>query len=357
MATARVLPSGTWRVIVYDGKDENGKKKYKSITGNSKAEVEMAAQQYLNDPSRHSKEERMTVKDAVERYISSKEGVLSPSTIYGYRRMQKNRFDNINGMPIDDLTSEDMQKFISETSRSVSAKYTANVYGLLSASMAMFRPDAVFRITLPRKPSKRLVAPSDKDVQKLFVNADDRMKICIALAAYGSLRRGEVCALKYGDINGDTVYVHADMVTDNDNVYHYKEFPKTSESARVVRLPKQVIDMMGTGDADDYILNIKPYTITKGFIALRDSLGLDIKYHDLRHYYASIGAVLGVPDIYIADFGGWKRNSPVLKTTYQNIMDDKREEYLESINMHFSGLIDPRKTPRQKKVQHKRQHA
>ena len=52
---------------------------------------------------------KLTVKDAIERYISSKEGVLSPSTIYGYRRMQRNRYESIEQLKVQELTSEDMQ--------------------------------------------------------------------------------------------------------------------------------------------------------------------------------------------------------------------------------------------------------
>ena len=340
MATARVTPSGKWRVLVFDGVGDDGKRKYKSFTADTKNEAELQAKMYLNDPDRKDKKDILTVKDAIERYISSKEGVLSPSTIYGYRRMQRNRYESIDGISIDDLTSEIMQKFISATAREKSAKYTANVYGLLSSSVAMFRPDAVFRITLPKKAVKRQTAPSDGDVKKLFESADGKMKICIALAAYCSMRRGEVCALKYGDITGDEIYIHADMVTDNSNVYHYKDMPKTSESVRTVRAPQQVIDLIGNGDPDDFVVGMMPYAVTKKFINLRNSLGLNIRFHDLRHYYASIGAVLGVPDIYLSDFGGWRRGSPVLKQTYQNAISDASAKYSEAMKDHFSSLID-----------------
>ena len=74
MATARVLPSGQWRCLVFDGM-ENGKRKYKSFTAATKNDAELQAKQYLADPSRKSRDRKLTVKDAIERYISSKEGV------------------------------------------------------------------------------------------------------------------------------------------------------------------------------------------------------------------------------------------------------------------------------------------
>ena len=317
MATARVLPSGQWRCLVFDGM-ENGKRKYKSFTAATKNDAELQAKQYLADPSRKNREQKLTVKDAIERYISSKEGVLSPSTIYGYRRMQRNRYESIGKLKIQELTSEDMQKFISDTAKEKSPKYTANVYGLLSSSVAMFRPEAVFRITLPKRAVRRSVAPSDSDVQNLFESADDWLKICIA---------------------GDAIHIHADIVTDNSNVYHYKDMPKTSESVRTVHAPEQVIELLGTGEPEDFVVKKMPYAITKAFIALRNDLGIDIRFHDLRHYYASIGAVLGIPDTYLSDFGGWRRGSPVLKSTYQNAITDASERYSEVMKNHFGSLI------------------
>lgn len=340
MATARVLPSGRWRVLVFSGLDEKGKRKYKSFTASTKNEAEFQANLYLRDPSRNVKDDSITVKDAIDRYIKAKDGVLSPSTIRGYKAMQKKCYSLIENEKVCKLTTEKMQRFISEMSKDLSAKYTANVYGLLTASVAMFRPDAVFRITLPQKPLKRQISPSNDDVQKLFQSADGDLKICIALAAFGSLRRGEICALKHKDIDGNKICIHADIVMDSDNKEVYKDMPKTSDSTRVVTIPSQVINLIGPGDPDDFITHYTPSGISNAYRKLRIELGIDkITFHDLRHYYASIGAVLGVPDIYVADFGGWRRGSSVLKQTYQNVMQDASEKYSALMTQHFDSLI------------------
>lgn len=46
MANARKLPSGAWRVRVYDGVDVDGKRIYKSFTDYDKHKAELAAKQY-----------------------------------------------------------------------------------------------------------------------------------------------------------------------------------------------------------------------------------------------------------------------------------------------------------------------
>lgn len=339
MATARKLASGKWRILVFD-RMENGKRKYKSFVADTKNDAELAAKLYLKDPARNKDKSDISVKDAIERYINSKTNVLSPSTIRAYRQMQRTRYDSINGESIYKLDSERMQKYISAIAATdISAKSVSNAYGLLSSSVAMFRPDAVFRITLPKKSRKRQNAPSDKDVQILFERANGDLKTCIALSAFGSMRRGEICALKHGDVNGCAVYVHADIVANENNEYEYKDMPKTAESVRTINLPQNIIDMLGDGKPDEFIFSFPPHWITRNFINLRNDLGINIRFHDLRHYYASIGAALGIPDIYTARSGGWKPNSPVMKEVYQNNMHDAEMLYSEILNDHFSSII------------------
>lgn len=340
MATARKLPSGSWRCRVYVGKDARGKDLYKSFTAPTKRKAEMQAVQYLNSPElQMQKEPTVLVKDALERYITAKAGVLSPSTIRGYRQMQGTHFARIERKDVYKLTTEDMQKFVSSIAGTVSAKTVANIYGLLTSAIFMFRPDASFKVSMPKKIKHRRTSPTNQDITRLFKTAEGDLKTSIALAAFGSLRRGEICALKYKDLNGCTLYIHADMVKNSEEKFVYKEIPKTSDSVRKVVLPEEIAQLLGSGDPDQYIIRKTPNAITSAFIKLRDKLDLDIRFHDLRHYYASIGAVLGIPDTYMSDFGGWRRGSGVLKEVYQDTMEDAGVEYRQKLNAHFSSLL------------------
>ena len=341
MATARKLPSGSWRVRVYDGVID-GKAHYTSITGATKKEAESKAARYLDNSSAR-KGRSITVSDAIERYITAKSKVLSPSTIRGYRQMQGRHYDSIARKDIYKLDSEDMQIFISSLTGSLSAKTVSNAYGLLVSSIAMFRPDAVFRVTLPKKIKAKSKSPTDADIKALFNAAPDDLKLCIALAAFGSLRRGEICALKHGDVSGCSVHVHADMVENEKNKFEYKEIPKTSDSVRTVLLPPQILALMPDGGKDEYLVGRTPNAVTHAFTRLRNRIGIDVRFHDLRHYFASIGAVLGVPDTYLSDFGGWRRGSAVMKEVYQGTMKDVSDEYAVTMARHFGRMISQEK--------------
>lgn len=339
MPTARKLPSGNWRVRAYVGEGKN--KKTVSFTAATKSEAERKASEFLAENHRSRVLSEITVKEAIRRYIAAKEGVLSPSTVREYKGLQRLYYETIEHMKIYRLTTEDMQTFISYlvVSKDLSPKTIANIYGLLSSAVAMFRPDAVFRVTLPSRKKPRAAAPSDDHVQRIFQEAREELRLCIALAAFGSLRRGEICALKHADVTGCVVHVHADIVLDENNEFVYKPFPKTSDSIRSVLLPPEVIDMIGDGVDDEFILDLTPTQVSSRFRRLRQRLGLSVRFHDLRHYYASIGAVLGIPDAYLAEFGGWRSDSPVMKNVYQNTIDVATDAYAKTLQRHFSGLI------------------
>ena len=90
MATAKKLPSGAYRCLIFIGKDANGKRQYKSFTAGTKKEAEYLASQYLieADQKKKQKSERLFC-DELESYITGKEAVLSPSTIKGYKNIQR----------------------------------------------------------------------------------------------------------------------------------------------------------------------------------------------------------------------------------------------------------------------------
>lgn len=328
MAKAKRLPSGAWNVLVYSHTDSAGKRHYESFTASSKAEAELKAAEFKANKKRRSRTD-LSVDEAVEGYINAKSGVLSPSTVRGYQRMM-HYYEPIGHRRIRSLTSEDLQLFISDLSRQISAKSVRNIYGLLSAALAMYDPDAVYRVTLPSAIKRRAVSPADSDIKRLLDAAQGQLRTCILLGMRG-LRRGEICALKYEDIEDGIAHIHADVVKGPDGRWVYKEMPKTSDGDRFVRVPD-------LGDGEGFIVRWTPDSVTKRFIELKKTVGIDIRFHDLRHYFASAAAALNIPDLYIADMGGWRRGSNVMKSVYQNNIQSMSDYYSDKMESHLRDI-------------------
>lgn len=337
MGKAKKLPSGSWRAQAFSHRDADGKIHKESFTAPTKAEAEMLAAQFIANKKRRARHD-LTVEEAIDGYIRAKEGVLSPSTIREYKRMQKCDYGGINNKRVRNLTNEDIQLFISDLAHKVSAKTVQNRYGLLRASLALYSPDMNYRVTLPKKPKKHRDAPSDDAVRAILAEAPPMTKKFIVLAMCG-LRRGEIAAIKYEDISDGIAHIHADIVQNADNEWIYKEMPKTEGSDRFLRLPQSVLDIIGEGEG--FIIPLTPNKISWRFDYIADKLNIDIHLHDLRHYFASTAVILDIPELYAAEMGGWQNGgNSVMKSVYQNKINSMSDYYATKMNRHLDNIIE-----------------
>ena len=340
MPTPKQLPNGRYKVRVYDYTDLNGHKHYKAFTGNTKEDAQLLASEF--QASKHRiRTHDMTVYDAINGYILTNKAVLSPSTIRTYTNLQKHFYEPINSIKLSRLDKSILQSYVSELSVNYAPKTIRNVFTLLNASIGFYTDQKPIKVKFPTTKIKPPTMANNDDIKALYTHASEWLQKCILLSAFGSLRRAEISALRYGDIDrsNNTIYIYAVYVMDEHNTWIYKEHPKTAQSVRYVTLPSEVIKLLGTGPDQEQIISYNPNTITKMFIKLRNRLGINIKFHDLRKYYASIGAILHIPDIYLAKYGGWSATSPIMKTTYQGTNDAISMQYSNIMTNYFANMF------------------
>lgn len=333
MATARKLPSGNYRCQIFSHYTYvNGKKKrvYESFTAPTKREAEAAAALWSCERSERGQD--ITVAEAVERYIVAKTSVLSPATIRGYRSYQRTGFDRIAGVRLRQLDNETVQIWISSVSTSCGAKTTRNIYMLLTASVRMFSPGKTFSVSLPPRKKLTYNLPSESTMKTLLDHTKGtELWIALMLAYNYGLRRGEICALTSEDLHGDTLTISRDVVLDENNLWVTKDIPKTEESYRSLMIAEPLLGVLQAKDGK--FITCNPDALLNRFRRALKAAKVDpFNFHLLRHCYASRAAVLGVPDVYVAKMGGWKPGSPVLKSVYQNALDEELRKQMERMN-------------------------
>ncbi len=74
------------------------------------------------------------------------------------------------------------------------------------------------------------------------------------------------------------------------------------------------------------------------FKRLMDKNDIDITFHDLRHLNASVMLMLGVPDKYAMERGGWSTDC-ILKSVYQQTFSSERKKIDKIIDGYFTGII------------------
>ena len=332
MATAKKLPSGSWRVRVYTHTDEDGKKHYKSFTGTEKKEVEKLALNYTPETKAD-----ITFGMALDRYIDRRSKVLSPRTIAEYKSMRSRYVPSLMDIPLSNITMDDIQSAINDECLTHSAKTVRNINGLISAVFRTYRPDFVVRTVLPKKEPVNLYIPSDDEIAALIKTIrGERMELPVLLAAFGPMRRGEICALRAENISGNIVHVCENMVLDESNEWIIKT-PKSYAGDRYIDYPDFVSELW-KGKETGRIVDMNPTMVTKCFEHVLKRAGLPhFRFHDLRHYSASIQHALGVPDAYIMQRGGWG-NDATLKQVYRHTMSSRTAMENKKVNRHFSKL-------------------
>lgn len=324
--------------------DEEGRRRVKSFTADSKEDADLAAALWKRSHDNADRKPKIKVSNSVEKYIEMKRTVLSPSTIRNYVHILRNHItpQPIGSIPVDELTSTDVQIWISTLASHASPKTVKNVWTLLKSSVEMFVPDVRFKITLPQKQKKEYHCPNDQDIQRLLEVIRSRygeksdLEISLYLGAFGTLRRGEIAALTTDDIIGNSVHVSKCLVQDEDDNWVTKD-PKTYESNRIVELPGFVIALLK--EKHGKIIEISPDLITSRFRSCVKAAGIEyITFHDLRHYSASIMHAIGIPDQYIMDRGGWSSDH-VMKSVYRNVIDIEKERQVRKINSYFEKFV------------------
>ena len=344
MPKAKKLPSGSYRCQVVDhyevtiDADEKKHRKAvrRSFTAPTKREAEFLAAQFEQSKERLISGD-MDVITAIHEYIESKKNVLSPTTVRTYRCLERNAYDDISAVKLHKLNQVTVQKWMNTYSLTHKPKGCANAHGLLVSAVGMFEPSLILRTKLPQRIPPVLYTPTDEDITRLleYISGTD-LERAVLLAAFGTLRRGEICGLTDKDIDGNVVSIRRTKVRGEDG-YIIKEVPKNSTSIRSVEYPDFVIEKLkGT---DGFLVQMDPGNINKQMEKALKKLDIHhFRFHDLRAYAVSIAHALGVPDVYIQQWGGWKTDH-VLKRVYRRAMDDKNKGYRDTLKDHFSELV------------------
>lgn len=335
--------SGTYRCKVYIGKDENGKKKYKSFTHENEYECMRLAIEFKTKRNRPSC--KKTLNEAVDSYIESKSSILSPSTIRGYRIIQRNAYNSILKTPLDELDTIKLQMWANENAIKYSAKSINNQFGLLTAVIKQ-NGLTVPKIDLKPKTKTVYVIPDIEQIKTIIkIVKGNNIEVPILLALLLGLRQSEIKALQWQNYNPDKkkLSISGSVVPDENNVYIYKKENKSYASNRILDVPDYLCNVLNKKLKEkkdsDYISDMHPTGILKLFHRLCKKHNLpEFTIHALRHANASIMLLNGVSDKYAMERLGQSTPS-MIKNVYQHIFDDEQKKISEKLNNTFNELI------------------
>lgn len=373
MATAKKLPSGSWRCLAYSHTEKvldekTGKLKdkriYESFTSDNpspqgKREAEAAAALFqLNKSSNVRKKKRteygkLTLTEAIDMYIETRVTLnRSPTTIQDYRCIQRNAFQDLMCTKLDDIDEDILQEAVNvecrrpskrwpnaKKQKPISAKRVKNEWGLLSAVLRKYHKGIDYEeIELPQIVPRMVELPPAQTVLSMVKGTD--IELPVLLAAWLSYSMSEVRGLrKSKSLSQDGNYLTInEVIVDVDGKPQRKDIAKNPTRNRRHKIPlyiKKLIDDV----EDDILIPMSGHALYQRWIRLQDEYGMDhITFHDLRHLNASIMALLRVPDKYAQERGGWKSDA-VMKKVYMQTFSEERERVDGIIDEYFMELM------------------
>ena len=230
---------------------------------------------------------------------------ISEVTEQSQKNLMKPFFTMFGTRPLKSIDKDDIEAFYLSRIRSVAEGTMTITHHHLKA---MFN-QAVEAGLLTKNPMKRVAAPkgaseSRKPLEKrhikaLLAYASDKPFLgrMIRLALHTGMRRGEMCALRWSDIDLETGIIHVARTVVRVGNAEYEKKPKTAKSVRSIRMPKSLVEELraAAGKPDKHVLQTvwgdRP-TLAYMSSCTKDALraiGLDEGYclHSTRHAHAT----------------------------------------------------------------------
>lgn len=253
----------------------------------------------VKDAKAHRKTPINVVADE---WIQDIEKRVTFNTMKGYNAAYKKIVTYWEDTPMEDITPQQVTSWLN-TYSGFAQKTIKNIllvfreiYDYAYVNYGI-KDNPALHIRSPKGKGKReREFPSEEDIRIVNESIDNVNENIYALMAYMALytglRRGELCALQWKDIDFEQklIRVSKSIYWTDDHVPHIKD-PKTSAGIREVPLMDSLADLLSSrkGKANDYIFGLlKSYQIDKGFARFQKETGLGVTLHGLRHGFASI---------------------------------------------------------------------
>ena len=203
----------------------------------------------------------------------------------------------------------------------------------------MYAPDLRIHVKLPQRKPQTLYTPTTDDINAVLHVSDPELRKAVLLGATGMMRRGEICALDASDVDFERnlITIRQATVKDADRNYVMKA-PKTDSSFRVVEMNQEVIDLL---PHEGKVVDLNPDQVTMRFNRAVKKAGVHhFRFHDLRHYAASIAvsSAIGAGALTVQGRGGWSSDN-IMKRTYTHAISDQAEKDTGKIIDFFSKNI------------------
>jgi len=360
-----------WCFVIDVGRDEQGKRKQKWFSGfatKKEAERALAAKlQELNNGLLSTSD--MTVGKLLEDWLLDKQFHVKPTTFELYSRIVTIHIAPMIGhLTLSDLRPDHIQnmyRMLQQKTPPLQAKTIRTIHSILRNALkralkwGLIPRDPSEAVELPRSPRRTLAIWTPEQIRTfLAVNQDidSRYYTIFVLAIYTGMRKGEILALRWSDIDFERdiiqvtrtfSWVDGEAMFLEAKTHHSNRSIAISHDVKVQLLrhrefQEQEKRLYADSYHDGNLVVARPdgepirlSSLQKQWRHAVKRAGLpEIRFHDLRHTHASLLLLQGVHPKIVSERLGHS-NISITMDTYSHVLPSLHREVAED----FARLI------------------
>ena len=297
---------------------DNGKAQYHYVYGKTYEEVESKVLIGREIASRYLSGRYIKVGKVYREWLNAVVNRVKESTLANYRnKFEKHILPEFGDIPCADLTAGRINAFINKKlADGLSASYVRDIFTVFKAMLKYAQEEYGFRLSLknvvlPKAERKQVEKICDTEQKKLVSYLKANMSLTafgILLSLFMGLRIGELCGLKWDDVDFQNKILHIrrtvqriSSANGNRKTKIVISAPKSATSFREIAIPDMLMEYfeMFRSEADHFILSgtdkpVEPRTMQYRYKKILQSAEVeDHNYHKLRHTFATNSAEKG----------------------------------------------------------------
>lgn len=352
---------GRWEARYFKGYNIEGRYTYGYVYGKTYTEVKNKRNEVLlalKTFDRISKSSD-TFGYLVKTWLLQKKSTIKDSTYARYVNLINNHImPKLGHIKATNINDEVIALFINEGLRTgncrnrnpLSNKMVKDIVTLLKQITTY--ADIRIKISSPRVVKKDIVILTEEEQIKLedyLMKSNEPVDIGMLIAFYTGLRIGEICALKWEDINVTKKHLRV-----NHTIIRIKNLdentksktkviidePKTITSKRVIPLPSKIIEKIEqlSREPESYVLTnskayLEPRNCYNQFKKILKRLNMpNYCFHTLRHTFATKCMELGFDPKALSEILGHS-DIKITLALYVHPTDKQKEKYMEKFRL------------------------